>query len=496
MPLDRLRPLVGRAWGTGHAADRLRASASLALALSLSSALALALGAGLGATGCAEQIPGLIDCEVDADCPHGYCDQVSHYCASGQRECDVDTQCGAPERICDGGRCVLGCAASGCDLGEVCNPATGRCRFPVSCTIDSSCQPPQSICLAGTCEAGCGLTGCAVGYCDPYSGRCQGGTGCAGDAECAPPATICEGGQCVAGCTSIGCGTGLACNQATGRCDPVAGLKGDGEDCTGNTECLSGLCRHIEVYHGSTLGWQPFDVCTTECCTELDCVSGSACLYHDGAKICIPDRIYPSGYVFDLAAGQTCGSGTHVCRSGFCNPQTLRCASTCCESSDCTQNGLCSWYPDATNQVLWELCRDQGSIGFGTQGSPCQSEYDCQSFVCLTPQMQCADLCCTNTDCPGGHRCAQIVGAAGGDGMATTVCVQTSIGPTADGGACNPGDAPSTQCASGLCVGAGVCRSPCCHDSDCGTGLRCTTVPSGVDLDSDGQSDWVRACVP
>lgn len=544
----------------------------------------LVVAALLAGPGCAERIHGLIDCEIDEDCPSGYCDQTSHFCFSGQRECDLDTHCNPPLEICLQGQCRPGCVSAPCELGETCNPGSGRCRFLQSCTIDSNCAPPATVCLESFCEVGCGVTGCRQGYCDPYSGHCQGATeclhdgqcsppstvceggscvagclssgceggescnpltgrcqpttGCTLDAQCSPPSTVCEGGSCMAGCLSSGCGSGQSCNPQTGRCEVATSCAGDGDcsppaticvgsqctpgcattgctspatcntatgrcesggllpdgaDCTGNGSCLSGLCRHIEVNHGPPLGWVPFDVCTSECCTEGDCPAGAACLYHDGAKICIPDRIYPSGYSFTLSAGLGCSpSGPQFCRSGFCNPQTLTCARTCCESSECGGD-LCSWYNDGSN--LWELCRAQGSIGFGATGSPCSSEYDCQSFVCLGPAGSCASLCCSNIDCPGGYRCAQVLGQAGTNFSVTSACVAAAPGPKADGQSCVPGDAPSLECASGLCAG-GTCRSPCCHDADCTGGQRCTTVLSGIDADNDGQSDWVRACLP
>ena len=597
-------------------------------------AFAALLCGGLGAltttAGCADRIEGLIDCETDEDCPDGYCDQTSHYCFSGQRDCERDTDCDPPARICLNGQCKSGCTVTGCALGETCNPDLGRCRLLQSCSIDSNCNPPALVCLEGYCEPGCDTTGCLEGYCDPYSGHCQGGGGCshdgdclppstvcegstcvqgclatdcevgeacnqqtgrcepvggcaadsqcdppstvceagtcvpgclsagcagtdvcndttgrceasaacAADGDCSPPSTICEGYQCVPGCLSSGCVGTDTCNQSTGRCEPAAGCSGDGDcsppsticegnqcvpgclssgcagtdtcnqstgrceaatllpdgaDCTANGDCQSGLCRYLEVYHGSTLGWQSFNICTTECCSEVDCQAHAACLYHDGAKMCIPDRIYPAGYSFTLSAGQACGTGTAYCRSGFCNPDTNVCGRTCCESADCGSD-LCSWY--MVGDLMWEVCRAYGGIGPGTTGASCSSEYDCQSFVCLVPQYQCADMCCSNADCPTGTLCAQILGGTQADPMATTVCVPGTPGATTDGGTCTAGDAPSPACASGLCAG-GTCRSPCCHDSDCPVaGQTCTTVPSGLDLDGDGQGDWVRACVP
>jgi len=491
-------------------------------------------GALLMAGGCADNIDNLVMCDADEDCPGGYCHDTDGFCVSGQRECLVDTDCTPPTTICGNGQCVEGCGLGGCDVGEQCNATTGRCRFLESCTIDSQCDPPDRVCIAEFCEPGCGITGCSDGFCDPYSGHCQGSTSCSGDGECAPPASICEGETCVPGCTITGCTGADECNQITGRCVPVGGCGGDqdcnppsticegtacvlgctptscgagqqcttttgrcesttqladGEDCTGGSQCLSGFCMHVEVYHNPT--WVEFDVCSRECCAENDCGLGFACMYHHGVKMCIPDDIYPPGFTFTQAAGQVCGANGPYCRSGFCNPAFNTCSRTCCNSGHCAGDA-CVWYDDTASGVMFELCGDITGLPSTHTGAFCSGPMDCQSFICITNQ--CADMCCTNGDCPGGYRCAQVLGQSTTP-VATSACVPGNPGTGADGAACAVGASPSPQCQSGLCAG-GTCRSPCCSDAECGGGTTCRPVLSGFDIGSNGTPDFVRACVP
>jgi hypothetical protein len=450
--------------------------------------LLVSLGA-LTVMGCAQNINQIVTCTTDDDCPRGYCDEVALICLAGQRECDVDRECGAPAGICERGKCVAGCPVGACGLGETCNVATGRCRFLQSCTIDSQCNPPDRICLEDYCEPGCSVTGCATGSCDPYSGHCQGGGGCTLDSQCSPPATICEDPVCVAGCATTGCGANLACNQATGRCDPVGPLLADGQDCLSDAACQSGLCTEVDILNPPS----QFRVCSRACCTENDCAAHHACLYHRGVKQCIPDRIFPAPYFnnFTASAGAICGNAGPFCRSGYCIPAdaynpTSTCGTTCCAAADCG-GGECVWYPDGSG-FMFELCA--GTSPTGHTGTACDSEYDCASLICVGV---CADMCCSNSDCPNGTVCAQVLSGQT-EPMVTTACLSGG-GAIADGNACTPGDAPSVQCDSGLCA-AGTCRRPCCHDLDCPTGQTCEVVPSGIDIDNDGSGDFVRACIP
>jgi hypothetical protein len=421
-------------------------------------------------------------------CPDGFCDPYGGHC-QGTTTCTGDGDCAPPASICEGEDCVAGCTVTGCTGTDQCNQISGRCVPDVGCTGDADCSPPSTICESPDCVAGCTATSCGVGeQCSTTTGRCEPVGGCTGDADCNPPSTICESPDCVAGCTAMSCGVGMQCSLTTGRCEPVAALLEDGEDCTatGNSQCLSGFCMTAEIYHNPN--WVTFNVCSRNCCMENDCDLGFACLYHHGVKMCVPDDIYPPGFTFTQNASEFCGPTGPYCRSGFCNSSSNTCSRTCCESSHCGVDA-CAWWNDTATGYMFELC--YGGVGLST-GAYCTGYLDCNSLICI--DNQCADMCCSNGDCPGGFRCAQVLGQST-TAVATSACVTGSPGSGVDGASCVVGDAPNPQCQSGLCAG-GVCRSPCCSDGDCLGGAVCLPVPSGFDINSDGDSDFVRACIP
>ena len=90
-----------------------------------------------------------------------------------------------------------------------------------------------------------------------------------------------------------------------------------------------------------------------------------------------------------------------------------------------------------------------------TNGSPCVSEFDCESRVCSSgtcgPCVTGSE-CTGGTSCVGGTCCVPSGAACGGD--CTVLCPNTEPCTTA------------SDCASGFCSG-GVC-APCAGSSDCG----------------------------
>ncbi|MFH2010360.1 MAG: hypothetical protein ABI333_27425 [bacterium] len=415
-------------------------------------------------------------------CSQGFCDPYSGHCQGGT-SCSGDTECAPPTTVCVGDVCMPGCLSAGCSGTDQCNQLTGRCQPAGGCGGDYDCNPPSTICEGTACVPGCQPGGCGAQQCNTSTGRCEPIGGCTGDQDCNPPSTICEGTACVPGCQPGSCSGGLQCNTSTGRCE-TATLLLDGADCTSNGQCLSGYCMDIIVAN------IPYQVCSRPCCTEYDCAVGAACLYHRGIKQCVPDRIYPAGYNFTQGAGQACASGGPYCRSGFCNYYYGTCARTCCESTDCGVDE-CVWYFDEPTQYMFELCANAAGLPNAHTGTYCTAQDQCTSMVCVANL--CADLCCTNSDCPGGYLCAQVLGQSSNP-VATTVCQPGTPGAGAEGATCTAGDAPSPYCQSGLCA-MGICRTPCCQDSDCPGASSCLPVPSGFDLNNDGISDWVRGCL-
>ena len=423
----------------------------------------------------------------EGNCISGVCvDPCGNMCSSGDTCCNgtcsnttSDTNnCGVCGNICDSeesnacvnGSCKCG-SSNACDVASGAECCTTSCKYVA--TDVTNC-------------GGCGIA-CAIGEtCQNGSCMCGSGAACTGTQGCC-------GSQCVdlqseqyCGSCSNSCAANESC--VSGQCESTAHLA-DGEDCLGNSQCESGHCTTIEVYHNPT--WVDFHVCSRACCTESDCGIGFACMYHQGVKMCIPDSVYPPGFTFTQSAGQPCGANGPYCRSGFCNPAFNTCFRTCCESSDCSGDA-CVWYDDTTSGVMFELCADITGLPNTHTGAFCSGPTECQSFICIANQ--CADMCCSNSDCPGGYLCAQTLGQSTNP-VVTTACLQGNPGTSADGAACTQGDAPSPHCQSGLCA-AGTCRRPCCSNFDCAGTERCLPVPSGFDFNSDGTSEFVRACMP
>jgi|GEM_PF-4543984 len=200
--------------------------------------------------------------------------------------CTDDRGCDAPDIICRAstGTCTAGCTLSdSCTGGMVCDTLTGRCCDPKtpSCTVpmtmsgcaaDHDCllgQPGTQVCTDGKCVAGCASTGCvAPAICDPVTAHC-GPVTCAHDSQCdsssycgpdhvctpVPPTASCSGrpgvpyscaikddapdfATCVgAPSTVAGCPFCLR-----GSCFSP-GLCAGNADCHGGSDCVSGLCR-------------------------------------------------------------------------------------------------------------------------------------------------------------------------------------------------------------------------------------------------------------
>ncbi len=108
-------------------------------------------------------------------------------CMPGPGDCGADRECVGGEICeaiacsCDGARrCVAGCEATGCDLGEVCDPASHRCaEQPCSaarteCPANFVCTWPEGGCLRGACtsDGNCPAGYCALGLCQESLGTC------------------------------------------------------------------------------------------------------------------------------------------------------------------------------------------------------------------------------------------------------------------------------------------------------------------------------------
>lgn len=355
--------------------------------------------------------------------------------------CRLNSDC-APGLYCREGRCAFDCRESrDCFAGEEC--VSGRCEVPLP--PDAAVPAPD----AGRPPADAGPS--PRDAAPPPPPRDAAPPPPPRDAEPPPPPEP--------------------------DAAPPSGPGRLGDPCVADAECLTQFCAGVRI-----LGEERY-FCSILCCTEGECPIGFGCLSPDGPRFCVPASIYPPGYTFDAGAGQPCGRGGGACQSGLCDPEDDTCLRTCCTDADC--GGLaCIWQQSQSGPR--QTCGLNPLLGFGRSGDSCefQLEFDCQDLVCIASadgRPICADMCCTERDCPAGYACQQVQGP---NGALISACAPTVRGDGADGDGC----VSDSGCQSGLCVRGG-CSEPCCADDDCGAGRRC--VPT-----DNGQGGAIRVCRP
>ncbi len=344
------------------------------------------------------------------------------------------------------------------------------------CRLNSDC-PPGQYCGEHRCQFDCREDrDCVVGE-RCVSGRCNSAhcrdLGCAAGQRCVDETGLCA--AAAVDCRDTGCPAGASCNPLTLQCEvgpaPSEGRLGDA--CAVDADCLSAFCD------GVAIAGEPHRFCSILCCSEGECPIGFGCLSGGGPRSCVPSAIFPPGYTFDAAAGQSCGRGGGACQSGLCDVGRDRCERTCCTDDEC--GGLvCLWQGAGDGQR--QMCGIP--LGFGRTGEACGSEFDCQNQVCVVGpggRGLCGDMCCSNAQCPAGYACQQVAGAGR---VYISACAPSTFGAGGLGDGCEGGGA----CQSGLCVEGG-CATPCCEDESCPAGHRC-------DLADNGEGGNIRVCRP
>jgi len=289
-------------------------------------------------------------CDADADCAAlgdgAECKSidVGQFCT---RSCAMDSDCPSPF-VCKSGinlclptRVVCGCFATGCDAGEICDPATSQCVAPkpacAPCAADAECAAGLACGAVGAaryclpeCGAGCAAgTTCTDGACVPDSGTCDACLGACGGAT-----PVCVPGANGAPAACAECGNGRGCAEPSLRCSaenrcvaPEPGMNCvTDNDCAGG-RCIAGQCRECiedrDCGAGRGCNEQTF-ACEDDPCGGLTCQSGSVCDIAQGrcAPGCMTDEDCGD------ASAQFCDAQTGQCfnRDGSCDDVIAVCA--------------------------------------------------------------------------------------------------------------------------------------------------------------------------
>lgn len=374
--------------------------------------------------GCAQ--PGGITCSVGT-----VCDTATGRCVRVAGPCMADGDCGPPAMVCDNMQCIGGCTEVGglqCNGNTTCNATTGRCdpgQNPL-CTSDAQCAPPSTICdtISGNCIAGCQTSGCAANEtCNPTTGRCAmtqtppGGTNL--DATCTLN-TDCDSRVCF----DLGQGFGNRCVQSCGAAS----------DCPMGFTCYdfngAKMCLSTSVFTGATFNTPAGGQCANggqcqsnfcpaggggrvcvDTCTESNECNGGQCRWYEVT----PDRFIAAcnGPQGNLQDGASCTTDVQ-CRSGSCLNNA--CAKLCSSTNSCSAGETCvvANYSICVAEVIGLCLAFQpnfvkgcvaGPHGNDPVGASCTGFSNCRSGLCHTGISQCTDVCSTDADCPGTHKC-------------------------------------------------------------------------------------------
>lgn len=164
-------------------------------------------------------------------------------------------------------------------------------------------------------------------------------------------------------------------------------------------------------------------------------------------------------------------------------------------------SGVCTIYPSGTTPPP----TDAGTAtGTGGTGSPCGSDRDCTSSICVNDGSNtfCSKLCTDDCACPGGFSCVPTTSAGvsvcapGANGCSTGRDSGTT--PPPGGGTTGDSCAAGNQCASGICAHAagastGFCTRACYGDATCPCGYQCfPTTTAGTSVCGPGADTCVR----
>lgn len=486
-------------------------------------------------------------CLATADCPNGL---VCVLAANDVFEC----QTGAGGTVGDACAANAECASNLC----VDNLCSAPCQRPTDCSTDGSficvpktittangtidanvCVPrPASQCLTDSdctlpqrCVATKSATDIEFSCGNQNAAGKESGQACAADSECSQ--NLCVNSVCAGPCQGNG-----ECSSNDASCELVNVDIGNGNTdsvqvCAPPVECdEKSKCRVNETCYVRATAVQTDIFCRAPnigagslgqvCSISLEC-SSNFCLTTRFRNVC-------SEVCNDNAdcnvAGYSCQPYTFAdgTNAETCQPST---PPSCNSNNDCAAGTICSFVENAAGTSVETLCVP--STGGDAAGVACLVDDDCASLICLGGF--CSAPCADATQCPGQQLCEVKDVTIGNNTESFSLCTTPPVTPCADSSECIDGvrvcavstdangdlagfcDFPSvggaqmgtactmpSDCRENVCLLniSDECSVVCNDDSDCSSGLGCTTYGdvgfcNGVCADS-GDCDPGQIC--
>jgi len=374
--------------------------------------------------------------------------------------CSADDQCPGTTTPCVLARCLAPHGGGQPRCAFVLAKDGAACDDGDPCTAEESCQ-------GGACVGGSPACGCqGDGDCGDDGDLCNGKLYC----DRSGPKGVCKPNpKTVVACPpSTACVQSL-CNPATGNCDKlsIAGSCDDGNPCTANDACAGGACKGGAA------------ICA--CLSDADCPDdGDLC---NGLPQC-DQATFPYLCKPNAKGKVSCPAPPSPCLLSVCASATGACAlapaatsSACddqnpCTTADVCQGGACAGKPAACDDgnpctadacdAANGACTSKPAAAACSDGDACTFADACQGGACVGKPVACDDgNPCTDDGCTKAKGC----------------------GATPNGAACNDGN-PCTAadtCAGAVCAGAAkVCddKNPCTQDTCAAASGGCVFVPT------------------
>jgi hypothetical protein len=440
----------------------------------LLAAILAAAAAALGApAGCAGTTP----CQLNSDCPFGYCQngQCQKMCVDASRDCPPGYSCDQNAQCVPGGGGSDGGTSSS---SSSTTSSTGSSGTTTS-TSSSGASSSSSSSSASSTSSGSSTSSTSSSSGGPMNlhelDPCTSNGQCASPLVCKP---MTQGGasRCTRLCSSnTDCMTGTVCDTISSA--TYCAFDDTGLPCSSASNCNFGC---LGTY------------CTVACNTGADCPNGYGCtgVGNPAVRVCVQAEAICSttdtsaclGSLFcDVTPQMVVGGCTTACTTASDCPQ--RAAGLSPWTCDVASGGLCRRPPDvygplptaftpaqyACNVSSMEVnvCNDAQHIDFVAFDVPTPPSVTCGAST-TTPGIatdSCVDSCTYQGGCPFGNACVA-VGSINGNRI----------------GLCLP-------------VGAGEVGSSCAHDGDCVFGFcPSSTMKCSRDCSADGVCPGGTTC--